>query len=314
MDSGERRTIGCKNGVQQGDGMGPPLFCFALVPIVSKYEPKGVRITAYMDDINLNFKGINEETMQVIPDLVDELEEVGIIVNREKSSALLPPGHNVTPTESRLFEDADLPIAAEGLTVVGIPIGTDACVEERAMKKITEGGADELARMLARMPDKQVAHLITSQSLTQRSGYIERDIDHKLTREACERLDNDVMWVLQASMGLRDTADEEEFFRERHEPHSFKLKPYQQMQARLSTGAGRSRTTSQNTIRHPPTYVLPETVTKTTLFYPGYAQAQSAVPNPAYIAFEKKFKLHTRPDYYIHVLSDPLNQSCSVLQ
>ena len=40
-----------------------------------------------MDDINLNFKEINEETMQqVIPDLVDELEEVGIIVNREKSS------------------------------------------------------------------------------------------------------------------------------------------------------------------------------------------------------------------------------------
>ena len=129
--------------------MGPPLFCLALVPIVSKlkskYEPKGVRITAYMDDINLNFKEINEETMQqVIPDLVDELEEVGIIVNREKSSALTPPGHDVTPTERRLFEDAGLPIAAEGITVVGIPIGTDAYVEERAMKKITEGGADEL--------------------------------------------------------------------------------------------------------------------------------------------------------------------------
>ena len=39
-------------------------------------------------------------------------------------------------------------------------------------------------------------------------------------------------------MGLRDTADEEGFFRERNEPHSFKRKPYQQMQARLSTGAG----------------------------------------------------------------------------
>ena len=60
MDSGERRTIECKSGIQQGNGMGPPLFCFALVPIDSKlrskYEPTGVRITAYMDDINLNFK------------------------------------------------------------------------------------------------------------------------------------------------------------------------------------------------------------------------------------------------------------------
>ena len=39
-------------------------------------------------------------------------------------------------------------------------------------------------------------------------------------------------------MGLRDTAHEEGFFQERREPHSFKLKPYQQMQARLSAGAG----------------------------------------------------------------------------
>ena len=46
------------------------------------------------------------------------------------------------------------------------------------------------------------------------------------------------MWVLETSMGLRDAADEEGFFRERHESDSFKLKPYQQLQARLSTGAG----------------------------------------------------------------------------
>ena len=30
MGSGERRAIECKSGVQQGDGMGPPLFCFTL--------------------------------------------------------------------------------------------------------------------------------------------------------------------------------------------------------------------------------------------------------------------------------------------
>lgn len=159
--------------------MGPHLFCFVLIPIVSKlrtkYELLGVRIKAYMDDINLHFKEISEDAMQVIPDLVDELEAVGIIVNRRKSSALPPPRHEVTATEKRLFDDAGLPIAEEGITVVGVPIGTDAYVEECAMKKITEGGADKLARMLARMPDKQVAHLITSQSLTQRTGYIYRE-------------------------------------------------------------------------------------------------------------------------------------------
>ena len=68
----------------------------------------------------------------------------------------------------------DLPIVEDGIMVVRVPIGTDAYVEESAMKKIPEGGADKLARMLARMPDKQVARLATAQSLTQqRSGYIE---------------------------------------------------------------------------------------------------------------------------------------------
>ena len=52
------------------------------------------------------------------------------------------------------------------------------------MKKITEGGADKLARMLARMPNKQVAHLDTSQSLTQRFRYIERGVDHKLAKKS----------------------------------------------------------------------------------------------------------------------------------
>ena len=93
------------------------------------------------------------------------------------------------------------------------------------MKKIIEGGADNLARTPARIPDKQVAHLVTSPSLTQRSGYIERGVDHNLAKKACERLDKDAMWVLEASMGLRDTEDEEEFFQQDHQPNDYKLKP-----------------------------------------------------------------------------------------
>ena len=46
------------------------------------------------------------------------------------------------------------------------------------------------------------------------------------------------MWVLESSIGLRDTEDEEDFFQEDQQHPGFKLKPYQQAQARLSTGAG----------------------------------------------------------------------------
>ena len=39
-------------------------------------------------------------------------------------------------------------------------------------------------------------------------------------------------------MGLRDTADDEEFFQEGHQTNRFRLKPYQRAQARLSPRAG----------------------------------------------------------------------------
>lgn len=244
MDSGERRTIECKSGVQQRDEMGPPLFCFVLVSIViklnHKHEPLGVCLKAYMHDISLHFKEITATTIPVVQDLVDELQAAGIIVNRGKSSALPPPGHAVTHEERRLLGEAGLPIAEEGITVVGVPIGTDDFIKGFAADVITKGGARKLARMLARMPDKQVAHLITSMSLVQRSAYIERGIDHTLVNGACERLDNLVMCVLEAGMGLRNADDEDQFFEEDSQPDRFKLRPYQQVQARLSTGAGGS--------------------------------------------------------------------------
>lgn len=177
MDSGESRTIECTTGVQQGDGMGPPLFCFVLIPIIQKlnrkYEHLGVSLKADMDDINLLFKEITATTIPVIADRVEELPAAGIIMNRGKSSALPPPGHEVTCEERRLLGEAGLPIAEEGITVVGVPIGTDDFMKEQ----------EELARMLVRMPNKKVAHLIASMSLVQRSAYIERGIDHTL----CQR-------------------------------------------------------------------------------------------------------------------------------
>ncbi|CAN0344777.1 unnamed protein product, partial [Scytosiphon promiscuus] len=239
---GERRTIECTSGVQQGDGMGPPLFSLILVPIVlklqEKYEPLGVSFKAYMDDITLHLKVLTEESVQAMTDLVSELDKVGIVVNRAKSSALPPPGHVITEEQRRLLEGVGLTVAGEGITVVGVPIGTDDYVKEFAMRVIAEGGADKLARILPRMSDRQVANLITSLSLIQRSAYIERGIDPALTKEACERLDNMVQWALETGMGIEGTEGEEEFFQRGCKDTNLKLQPYQRAQTQLSTGAG----------------------------------------------------------------------------
>ena len=242
MDSGERRKLQCTSGVQQGDGMGPPLFSLILIPIIlklqEKYKPLGVAFKAYMDDITLHLQDLTEETIQAMTDLVNELAAVGIVVNRAKSLALPPPGHVITEEQTRLLDGVGLTVAGEGITVVGVPIGTDEYIKEFAMKVITDGGADKLAKMVPRMPDRQVANLITSLSLIQRSAYIERGIDPTLTKEACERLDNMVQWALERGMGIEGTEGEEEFFQQGCQDTNLKLRPHQRAQTRLSTGAG----------------------------------------------------------------------------
>ena len=201
--------------------MAPPLFSFTLFPIVSelrvKYDPLGVRINAHMDDINVHLKEITAEAVQVLPDLVDELEAVGIVVNKRKSSALPPPGHEVALTERRLFHDVDLPIVKDSITVVGVPTGTDACVEECAVKKINRSRRGQACTYVCWRVCQTSKWLISSRhshSPKGRSGYIEGSIDHKRARKVLDQLDNGVMWVLESSIGLRETKDEEDFFQE----------------------------------------------------------------------------------------------------
>ena len=52
MESGKRRSIDCSCGVQQGDAMGPALFCMPLLPVLKRtraeFEPRGVEAFAYL--------------------------------------------------------------------------------------------------------------------------------------------------------------------------------------------------------------------------------------------------------------------------
>ena len=63
---------------------------------------------------------------------------------------------------------------------MGVPVGTDEYAVESALETVQNEGAEQLARMLPRMPDKQAANLIAAGSMVQRTAYIERVIDPAL--------------------------------------------------------------------------------------------------------------------------------------
>ncbi len=243
MDSGERRTIECASGVQQGDGLGPSLYCLPMNPILKtlneKYQRLGVEFDAYMDDIFIFLSGISEETVQAFPDLETDLREhLGVIISRPKSIACPPQGHIPSNHERGLLSGVELDIANQGIAVVGVPVGTDEYAKTYAMEVVKTGGAENLAKMLASMPDRQVAHLVATFSLTQRTAYVERGLDSQLSIEACTRLDNACQWAFEKGLELEGTAEEEAFFENGCPSSSLKLKPHQKAQAQLSTGAG----------------------------------------------------------------------------
>ena len=106
MHSGETRTIPCSSGVQQGDPMGPAIFCLALRPGLKRFreefERKGVEPFAYMGGVSLGPTGITANTVRAFA-----------FLRRERTSsswstpprpfALPPKGHAPTAEEISLL-------------------------------------------------------------------------------------------------------------------------------------------------------------------------------------------------------------------
>ena len=92
MDSGETRTIACSSGVQQGDPMGPAMFCLALRPALKRFreefEGEGVEAFAYMGDVSLGLMEVTANTVRAFAFLRQELEDIGIVVDTAKTVSL----------------------------------------------------------------------------------------------------------------------------------------------------------------------------------------------------------------------------------
>ena len=201
---------------------------------------KGIEAFAYMDGVSLCLVGVTINAVRIFAFLRRELDAIGIVVNPAKTVAIPPTGHAPSAEEISLLGSVDVRIADKGgVTVVGVPIGTDGWVLERAMEAVKDGGADRLARCLANMPDKQAVALISIESLGQRTTYPDRARDTSLSLEACRREDNGAQWAYEKILGLPGAAGAQSFFQEGCPDNRLALQPHPQAQARLSTGAGR---------------------------------------------------------------------------
>ena len=122
--------------------------------------------------------------------------------------------------------------------MVGAPIGNEAFAVNSALEIVRDGGIEQLARILPRMPDKQSANLIVTSPMVHRTSYIERVMDPELSLPACQRADTSAMWMLERLLELPGTADESSVFEDGCPAKRLTLQPHQISQAILSTGTG----------------------------------------------------------------------------
>ena len=122
--------------------------------------------------------------------------------------------------------------------MVGVPVGTDEYARESAMEMVRNRGAEQIARMLSRMPDKQSANLIATGNMVQRTSYLERVMDPELSLDTCQKVDGNALWMLEKLLDLPGAAEESSFFADGRSANMLILQPHQQEQASLSTETG----------------------------------------------------------------------------
>lgn len=159
MGCGEVRAIAC---IQQGDAMWSAVLCLrpCLRPGLRRFreeiEQEGVEDFPYMNDINLGVMGVTAITIRSSAFLRRRLHDIGIAVNPVKTMATQPKGHVPTAEEVSLFKSSDVGIVEGEMTVVGIPIGTEDYVLERATGEGKGRGAECFA-LISRISKRRLS-------------------------------------------------------------------------------------------------------------------------------------------------------------
>lgn len=101
--------------------------------------------------------------------LIDDVRSVGKPAN---TLALSPQGNDPTAKSTCILECVVVRVTDYGgVTVVGVPIGTDQYVLEPTLEVVKDGRTDRLGNCLADMLDRQAGGLIAIGPLWQRTSH-----------------------------------------------------------------------------------------------------------------------------------------------
>ena len=132
-------VLSSEEGVQQGDPLGPLLFCLAIKSLLDQVSSEF--LIGYLDDITVG--GDKDDVLEDVIRLREGAAAVGLELNHSKSELL-----GATPETAAFFEGAGLPFAEKGAEDA-VLLGAPLCPE--GVGKALRDKQQDLALMTGRL-------------------------------------------------------------------------------------------------------------------------------------------------------------------
>ena len=199
-------VIMSQEGPQQGDPLGPLLFCNTIHPLIESLS-SALRL-GYMDDVTLG--GSQEAVARDVQRIMNDGKDLGLNLNVSKCELIVNPGCRITDPVLSSFPQ----VSAADAELLGAPLFPGAALDSAWSKRCDElaravnrlaliGAQDALILLRASFSAPRVQHLLRCSPSANNS--LLQTFDN-LLRSAVDRITNsalsDIQW-LQASMPIK---------------------------------------------------------------------------------------------------------------